>query len=347
MIAARRVRFGLAYDALDTREELAGQFASMLRIVRRAEDLGFDSVWLGETHRRQPGHGHLPAPLIVAAAIAAATSRIRIGTGVLLLPTYTPLQVAEQAAIVDQLSSGRLILGVAPGLEVYRDFGFANFPFAARDVSHMMDEALDILRKLWSGEPTSVQGRYWSYDGAACVPLPAQRPHPPILVGGISDGALRRAAESDGWIGGTPYPFQLIVNVAKRLLAVGGASEREFALIRPVVIAATRAEARSRAEEFITPLIDYYLRRGAYVRPDFTFVREADAAVRAEALTEVPIVGDPAECAEEIERYTSEAGVNHFIFRVRFPGAPPSHVEEALEMIADQVLPRLSHGVRA
>jgi len=344
---ASHVRFGIAYDALDTREDLVGQFASMLRIVRRAEDLGFDSVWLGETHRRQPGHGHLPAPLIVAAAIAAATSRIRIGTGVLLLPAYTPLQVAEQAAIVDQLSSGRLILGVAPGLEVYRDFGFANFSFEPADVRHMMDEGLNILRQLWSGEPVTMTGRFWSYDGAMCVPLPLQRPRPPILVGGISDGALRRAAEADGWIGGTPYPFQLIVNVAKRLAFARGPGEREFALIRPVVVAVSRAEARRRADEFVTPLIDYYLRRGAYVRPDFTFVREADGSARAEALSDIPIVGDPAECAEVIERYIVEAGVNHFIFRVRFPGAPPSHVEESLEMIAEQVLPRLSREVRA
>jgi alkanesulfonate monooxygenase SsuD/methylene tetrahydromethanopterin reductase-like flavin-dependent oxidoreductase (luciferase family) len=345
-VSDRRLRFGLAYDALDGSESLAARLPAMLRLVRRAEELGFDSVWLGETHRRLPGYGHSPAPLVLASAIAAATTRIGIGTGVLLLPAYTPLQVAEQAAMVDQLSGGRLILGVASGLEVYRDFGFANFPFGPRDLGPMMDEALRALRELWSSEDVTLDGRYWSYRHAACQPRPLQVPHPPILVGGISERALTRAAESEGWIGGTPYPFELIVKVGERLRTLAGdRRKRTLALIRPIVVSPSGEEARRIADQFVTPLVDYYLKRGAYVRPDFTFARDADGETRSEALREVPIVGDPAECAELIQRYAEQAGVDLFIFRVRFPGAPTEYVEEALDLIANGVLPRIPAGV--
>jgi alkanesulfonate monooxygenase SsuD/methylene tetrahydromethanopterin reductase-like flavin-dependent oxidoreductase (luciferase family) len=341
-----RRRYGIAYDALDARQELGTQFEAMVRTVRQAEALGFDSIWLGETHRRRPGYGHLPAPLLVGVALAATTRRIAIGTGVLLLPAYTPLQVAEQAAVLDQLSSGRLILGVASGLEVYRDFGFRNFGFGPTDVRPMLDEGLEILCRLWSGDEVTYHGRYWHYEGAACVPLPAQRPRPPILVGGITERALQRALQVEGWIGGTPYPLPLIVNVAHRLRELGMPSHgNTLALIRPIVVAASSARARECAERWVGPLVDYYLQRGAYVRPDFTFVRDPDHLVREEAMREVPIVGDPGQCAEQIERYATEAGINHFIFRVRFPGSPPEAVEQSLQLIAEEVLPRVRERI--
>ena len=145
------LRFGLAYDVLSPGVELGTHAYQLLRDMEAAEQLGFDSVWFGETHRNKPGHGHCPAPLIAAAAAAARTERLQIGTAVLLPTAYTPLQVAEQAAMVDQLSRGRLILGVAPGLEVWRDFGFENYAFGPKQLQPLMDESLTVLRALDTG----------------------------------------------------------------------------------------------------------------------------------------------------------------------------------------------------
>jgi alkanesulfonate monooxygenase SsuD/methylene tetrahydromethanopterin reductase-like flavin-dependent oxidoreductase (luciferase family) len=348
--------FGLAYDVLHHDVSLGEHAPRLYADLERAEELGYDSVWFGETHRRKPGHGHAPSPLVVAAAVAARTERLLIGTAVLLMTTSTPLQIAEQAALVDQLSRGRFLLGVAPGLEVFRDFGFTNFGFDRTDLQPMMTESLDVLRRLWTEDEVTFHGSYYDYESAACVPRPWQRPHPPVLIGGITDSALARAAAlGDGWVGGTPYPFGLIVEVRRRYLeavdalaavADGGdaAPEAPFALIRPLIVAESDAEARELADRWVTPLIDYYLARGAYIRADFKAAHEVTPEVRAEALAEIPIVGSPDTCVAQIERYVAEAGVNHFIFRVRFPNQGDAERDRVVETLSQAVLPRLRAG---
>jgi alkanesulfonate monooxygenase SsuD/methylene tetrahydromethanopterin reductase-like flavin-dependent oxidoreductase (luciferase family) len=338
------IRFGIAYDALDSRHSVADEFGYLVETAQLAERLGYDSIWFGETHRRKPGHGHLPTPLLMCAALAGTTTQLELGTAALLLPMYTPLQLAEQAAVVDQLSRGRLILGVAPGMEVYLDFGFENLPFERGDLRGIMDETLELLRRFWSEDAVDFDGEHASYRGAACIPKPYREPRPPLLVGGIRPEALRRAAACDGWVGGTPYPFSLIKAVRERFdaaVADAGTNASTFALIRPIVVADTEEGARRLRDENVTPLIDYYLARGAYVRPDFTFARPASDDDRREALDEIPIVGTPSSCAETIQRYVEEAGVDHFIFRVRFPGSSREQAQEMLQLISEEVIPRV------
>jgi alkanesulfonate monooxygenase SsuD/methylene tetrahydromethanopterin reductase-like flavin-dependent oxidoreductase (luciferase family) len=339
-------RFGLAYDVLAPGVELAEHASELLQDAELAEALGFDSLWFGETHRNKPGHGHCAAPLIAAAAVAARTQTIQIGTAVLLLPAYTPLQVAEQAALVDQLSGGRLLLGVAPGLEVYRDYGYQNFGFGPTDLQPIMDESLDVIRALWSKDRISFEGGYYRYVDAACYPRPRQA-QPPLLVGGITRRSIQRAVTlGDGWVGGTPYPFALIREVRRRYLSAvdeHGVNPGTFALIRPIVVADSNAEAERLARDWVEPVIDYYLRRGAYFQSNFRSVRgdgPIDDAVRREAVQEIPIVGDPERCAEQLRRYHGEAGVDHFILRIRFPGQDDAARSRLLRLIAEEVLPR-------
>lgn len=341
------LRFGLAYDVLSAGIELGEHAEALLGGIEEAEQLGFDSVWFGETHRRASGHGHCPAPLIVAAAAAARTERLQIGTSVLLAPAYTPLQVAEQAALVDQLSQGRLLLGVAPGLEVYRDFGFENFGLTPEVLQPIMDESLSVIRALFTQERVDFQGEHFHYVQAACQPGPWQRPGPPLLVGGITARSIERAVRlGDGWVGGTPYPFELVAEVRRRYLAAAARHRRtpgSFALIRPIVVAETDTEARSLARAWVEPVIDYYLRRGAYFRADFKSVKAThaiDKDIRREAIGEIPIVGDPDRCAEQIARYAEQAGVDHFILRVRYPDQDDAARARMLRLIAAEVLPR-------
>jgi len=347
----RRISFGVAYDALDTTRDVAGQLDAMLRAAELVESLGFDSIWFGETHRRKAGHGHFPTPLLLAAAVAARTGRLQIGTAVLLLPAYSPLQAAEQAAVVDQLSAGRLLLGVAPGLEVYRDFGFANLGVRAEGLTERTVEGLGVVRRLWSEPTVTHKGRFYEYEEAACVPGPHRPGGPPIYMGGITPRAIAQAAAVDGWIGGTPYPLGLLEKVRQRLDEARAAQPDDdraagstFCLIRPVVVDRSGEEARELSQRHLAPLIRYYLDRGAYIDESFQAVRRPPPSLLHEAMAQIGVVGNPGECRAALRRYAELAGVDHFILRVRFPGSDEKTTEGALRLLAEEVLPAFRQG---
>lgn len=346
-----RVRFGIAYDALAPTSALADDFARLTELVRLAEELGFDSAWFGETHRRAPGFGHSPQPLLMCAALAGMTSRLELGTAVLLPPMYTPLEIAEQGAMVDQLSRGRLRLGVAAGLEVYNDFGWENVPATKQQLQTVMDECLTLVRRFWTEPSVSYEGSVYSYRDAACVPLPWRHPHPPIYVGGITPRSIDRAARlGDGWIGGTPYPYPLLTEVHRAYLDAlerHGRKGGEFVLIRPMIVAETDARAQELADKHITPILQYYLRRGAYIGYDRKPIRSADDPAYRRVNDEVPIIGSPETCIKKIAMYVRDVGVDHLILRVRFPGHGHEETRRHLELIAREVLPALQEVVVA
>src|ERR1700737_2725398 len=135
----RDLKFGISYDFLSADGDAAGDFERSLEVARLAEDLGFDSIWAGEAHWRTPGMGHAPSPLTLCFAWGAATKSIRVGTAVLLLPAYTPLQVAEKGALIDQITRGRLVLGLGAGQEVFKHFGPGNLLIAKASHGKIME----------------------------------------------------------------------------------------------------------------------------------------------------------------------------------------------------------------
>src|SRR5436190_3959360 len=172
------------------------EYREVLDLVRLAESLGYDSAWVSEHHGA--GDGYLPSLLPMLAAFAAATSRIRLGTGVILTPFHDPLRLAEDTAVVDQLSGGRLILGLGLAWreEEFRMFGQPVSERVARTV-----EAVEILRRAWTGERFSYEGRIHSYDRVLVTPRPARAEGIPIYIGGHSEQAVRRAGRiGDGYI---------------------------------------------------------------------------------------------------------------------------------------------------
>ena len=172
------------------------EYRETLDLVRLAESLGFDSAWVSEHHGA--GDGYLPSLLPMLAAFAAATSRIRLGIGLILTPFHDPLRLAEDAAVVDQLSGGRLILGLGLGWreEEFRMFGQPTSERVARTI-----EAVEILRRAWTAERFSFQGRIHSYDRVLITPPPSRAEGIPIYIGGHRQKAVRRAGEiGDGYI---------------------------------------------------------------------------------------------------------------------------------------------------
>src|SRR3989442_5569705 len=165
----------------------------------RMEHLGFDSLWVWD-HILLGVEPNFPIieSLTLLTAIAARTNKIKLGTGILVLPMRNPVILAKQLACMDLLSGGRLLMGMASGW-YRREFNAIGVPFEQR--GKIMDESLDILKRFWT-EPM-VSGKFSRYDIPAGVmyPKPVQKPHPPILIGGYVDRVLKRAAVAgDGWL---------------------------------------------------------------------------------------------------------------------------------------------------
>ena len=198
-------------------------------VARRADELGFDSVWCNDhlaipkakragtepaytasygEQRRQ----HVYEPLITLAYLAAVTSRVLLGTSVYLLPLRNPLVAAKQVASLDQLSRGRLVLGVGVGW-LEGEFAALGVPF--RERGSRTDEAIAVLKALCGQERAEFHGRYHRFTGVEFFPKPVQRPHPPLWIGGRSDAAIRRAARAgDGW-----HPSHLTIDELHRGIA--------------------------------------------------------------------------------------------------------------------------------
>jgi probable F420-dependent oxidoreductase len=188
----------------------------MVDTARTGEDLGFRALWTSDhllAPSTLPQFARVFEPLVVLAHIAAVTTRIRLGTSVIVLPMRSPFVVAKQAATLDQLSNGRLILGVGVG-----SFGqeYANVHADFRTRGARLDEAIRLFRHLWSGSREPFEGRFFGFPDGVFDPLPVQRDRLPLLIGGRSDAALRRAGrQADIWQTTTLAPETFPSAVAK------------------------------------------------------------------------------------------------------------------------------------
>ena len=172
-------------------------YAESLEFICWCETLGFEIAWLPEHHCTEDGF--LAAPLMIAAAVAARTKKLRISTGVALAPFYHPLRLAEDMAALDVLSMGRAELAVGVGYLRSETDAFG-IDFKSR--GRRTDELLEVVRRLWGGETVTFRGEFFNLEEARISPLPVQKPHIPILIGGLSRPGIRRAARyGSGFIG--------------------------------------------------------------------------------------------------------------------------------------------------
>ena len=195
--------------------------------ARRAEEAGIESIWVGD-HVALPreARGDTEARLDAVTALAylaAVTSRVRLGFGVVVLPQRHPVLMAKQITSIDVLSSGRVIAGIGAGY-VESELGACGVPMAERGAR--TDEYLAAMHELWTSDQPTFEGRFVSFDGVFQTPRPVQRPHPPIVVGGHSDAAMRRAVRAaNGWYG-VYVDHEETASLLARLRAVAAACER-------------------------------------------------------------------------------------------------------------------------
>lgn len=173
-----------------------------------ADQNGFSQCMLSEHHGADDGY--LPSPLVYGAAIAARTRQLRILVSALILPLHDPLRVAEDAAVLDRISNGRLDLVMVAG---FRPSEFAMFDRAVEQRGQDLEDAVAVLKQAWSGEPFTYHGRTLTV-----TPAPLQKPHPPLLLGGSSKGAARRAARiGDGFVPAVPELYRVYLDECKAL----------------------------------------------------------------------------------------------------------------------------------
>lgn len=212
--------------------------------VRKAEDAGFEDGWLTESILSP---NFYLEPVTYIAHLAALTTRLRFGIAVIILNTRNPVQLAKALATVDQLSDGRLTVGVGIGAGTanYAAFGITPERRVAR-----YEEAIRVMKSLWTEERASLNGDFWKLDGVRMKPKPAQKPHMPLIFGGHSEPALRRAVRmGNGWMaaGSTSTEESLAsLSQIRGYLAEAGRKESDFWLSKRIYIAVDDNEALAR-----------------------------------------------------------------------------------------------------
>lgn len=326
----------------DERRTDAELYAEALGLAVEAERLGLDSVWTSEHHFVDDRY--MSAQLVMLAAIAARTTRIRIGAGLYLLPLYEPLHAAEDAATVDLLSNGRLILGLGLG---WRDEEFEALGIARRTRVARLEAGIEVLRQAWTpGALVTGDGEVFRYPSVSATPPPAQPGGPPLWIGALVEAAVRRAGRiGDGLMGTEADAATFGEQVRWALEEVdraGGDPDRFAVSIHRPVFCWEGPDAWDRAAPYhwytTWKYEDMEVTRSSRIpRPVPAIPLDRIEALRADLLH-----GSPEQVAEGIAAYETAAGVPvHFIARSYFPGLDPAVQAETLALLGDRVLPLL------
>jgi alkanesulfonate monooxygenase SsuD/methylene tetrahydromethanopterin reductase-like flavin-dependent oxidoreductase (luciferase family) len=342
----RPVRFGVCYN-IDYHPDVHGTpssyFAQILDQVDLLEDLGYDTVWFSEHHSSGYSFGN---PCVIAAAAAMRTKRIRIGTGVSLLPLHHPIMLAEQHGMLDVLSNGRLEYGVGRGF-LPQEYDWLKVPMAESHSRYR--EAAEFIIKAWTEPgPISFHGTHFDIDNYAYFPPPVQKPHPPIY-GSAGTPESARWAASMGLNLGTalfgPDRSTIAPRIAlyRQTLAEHGfdPATREVCAITQMYCAPTKAEAVREGDVYATNYYRYFAQISGQTG-FFTEARGADLNGDSRVF-----LGDPEDLTRRIGAARDEFGIDLLLMEVAQGRAPPDKVVKALELFGGEVMPRLlgtTHG---
>ncbi len=309
-----------------------------------SEALGYDSVWVNEHHFHQYG-GLMPSLPTMLSAIAQRTTKIRLGTSVVVLPLHHPLEIAEQFAMVDLLSSGRLEFGIGRGF-VSHDYEVMGVNYS--DAQARLMESLEVMLQAWSGEPFTHHGAYYDFDDVQVWPRPEQQPHPPIWV------ACSNTPASFEWVGTQGYNLMTIgytkpigdtaalAQIYKDAWSAAG-HERPMTLATHyhVVVAEDREEARRIAEAGLAEHVR--LNRASRSLAKLDAGPEA-APVPIEQLVEQGrlIAGDPDDCVRLLRLVGSEVGTTETHCLFQFGNITFENSQRSLELFARKVMPHLA-----
>ena len=325
-----------------------------LEIIELLEELGFDGVWVAEHHFRE--YGVVPSIFNLLSFLASRTERLRLGSGIVVLPLHNPIHIAEEAAMVDLLSGGRLQLGIGRG---YQSIEFESFGLDLAEARDRFNEALDMIIGLWTEEDFHFAGKFYATGNAiTLMPKPVQRPHPPLHVAAVSPETVELyAARGLPILADPAAPFRKIARAAETWhttakehgIDVGAA---ELVATRSVYVAPTIEQARADQERFeamfdrsrifnrqsapfdtttgkVAKGFEYYQDRylkGGLVGPDFRW-------------DQLEIIGDPERVINQI-KMVQDMGYSNLM--CDFGSTRPLPIEEmrrVLTFFAREVIP--------
>lgn len=319
-----------------------------------ADELGFDSFWLAEHHFST--YGVLGNPLMFGAAIAQRTRKIKIGTAVMVIPFYDPVRLAEDAALLDNLSGGRLLLGTGSG---YQPKEFAGFNLDPDTSKERYNEIVDILRLAWTQEQWSYRGKFYQYEEMSVFPKPVQDPIP-ILHAAVAPDSFTRLGEAGERLITSPNftPLEIMkqnFDLYHEALSEAGYDAREFErpFMQQVWCGSGEAKRRAAAEAALR-----YYRMVGKVIPGQQKGRSSDDAKKMayydavkrgidlltveQTLTHGGNFGSAEYVIETLKALQEEMGVDHYIGWFRIPSLDRSQALDAMHHFAEKVMPAFS-----
>lgn len=323
------------------------RYHDLIAQIELGEVLGFDTVWLGELHFSR-AFSILADPLMVLAAAAQRTTRIRLGTAVTLLPLHNPVKIAEEAAVADILSNGRLEFGVGRGTAPIH---YAGYDVPQEESRERFEEALDFILQAWTQKSFSFQGKYFRARDLTVVPSPVQTPHPPVRIAANSPDTFPLAARRRLPIFATPLinpPDKLKEGLAVYRGALPAGSRGDAALAFPVHVTTSRTHARQECE---ASLLHFLREAGERLRPlgdadikSFEAFRQVLARIQRvkyeDVDREMAVFGDPEYCVQRVQELRREYQMDEFICYFNQGGLMEhAMVRQSMTLFATEVLP--------
>ena len=313
-----------------------------------ADELGYDSIWIAEHHFSD--YGVCSAPQVLAASVAGQTKRLRVGMGITLLPLHDPIQIAEELAVLDVLSGGRLEVGIG---RASTELEYAGYEVPYPESRARVDEGLEVLRGAWTRDPFSYAGSFRRVQEVSVIPKPLQKPHPPLYLACNSADSVPIAARH-----GLPMMSSWVVldqalaerrEVYRRVSAEHGHPEAEVEArlaqtwnIRIVYLAEDERAARADPREH---LLAFQAAAGTRPRAPQQPPRPTSVRSYEDYLSDgTAFFGTPEQVIEQIGRFHERTGIDNLLCYMSVRAMDPAKVMRSMELFASRVMPHFSQA---
>jgi alkanesulfonate monooxygenase SsuD/methylene tetrahydromethanopterin reductase-like flavin-dependent oxidoreductase (luciferase family) len=347
------MKFGISFSFQAHRalgEPYDRAYREGLELAAEASRLGIHSVWASEHHGE--ADGYCPSPVVACAALAVAAPNCRIGQGVALAPLAGhPMRLAEDLSVVDNLSGGRIEIGLGQG---YRPAEFDQFGWNYKTRTRAFEEALDILTKAWAGEAFDYAGKIYSVKGGLLRPPPVTPGRPPLWIGAAHPKARARAVtHRAGFLVAPLAEWGLVqhqIRTFDQEADLQKAGRLPRAVMREILVGDSAADAMKRHQPFIDEVyrvqykpervgLAYFDKKTRERKP---LTSDNPYFMSEEFMQERWLLGTPAEIAIKLTEWQGRLSMDHLIFTPRPPGMPLRQAVDELTLIAKEVMPEFS-----